>query len=371
LRQLVAGIEALDYPKHLLDVKLLIEDDDDETREAAAGLRLPSYFDVLIVPDVGPRGKPRACNYGLFRANGDYLVIFDAEDRPAPDQLRLAVAAFGGAGDDVVCHQAKLNYFNRDHNLLTRWFTAEYSVWFDQLLPGLQALDVAIPLGGTSNHFLTARLRELGGWNPYNVTEDAELGVRIFLRGWKTAILDSTTYEEATSRYRNWTRQRSRWVKGYMQTYLSCMNHPIRLASRMGPKAFASFHLFFGANTLCLLINPIYWVLVVTWFLTRAGWIPHLFPNAVFYLATLGLLVGNGACILSLVSGSVARRNYEDVKWAFLVPVYWLVMSVASYKALIQLFYKPSYWEKTQHGFCEYTPEAIDGRPPEPILSPR
>ena len=357
LRQLVAGIEALDYPTALLDVKLLLEEDDAETRAAAAAMILPECFEVLLVPDVGPRGKPRACNYGLFRAKGEYLVIFDAEDRPEPDQLRQSVAVFRHADPDVVCHQAKLNYFNRSHNLLTRWFTSEYSVWFDQLLPGLQSMDVAIPLGGTSNHFITDRLRRLGGWNPYNVTEDAELGMRIFLRGWKTAILDSTTYEEATSQYRNWIGQRSRWVKGYMQTYLTSMRHPIRLGRRMGPKAFMAFHLFFGANTLCLLINPIYWALIAVWFVSHAGWIPHVFPNFVFYLSALGLLVGNGACVLSLVSGSVARRHYEDVKWAFLVPIYWVVMSVAAYKALGQLVHKPSYWEKTEHGICVFEPD--------------
>ena len=358
LRQLVAGIEALDYPKSLLDVKLLLEEDDTETRAAVAEMSLPACFDVLVVPDVGPRGKPRACNYGLFRAKGEYLVIFDAEDRPDPDQLRTSVAAFRAADANVVCHQAKLNYFNRSHNLLTKWFTAEYSVWFDQLLPGLQSLDVAIPLGGTSNHFITERLRLLGGWNPYNVTEDAELGIRIYLRGWKTAVLDTTTYEEATSQYRNWIRQRSRWVKGYMQTYLSCMRHPVRLARRMGARSFVSFQLFFGANTLCLLINPVFWVMIVVWFATHAGWIPAIFPAPVFYLAAFGLLAGNGACMLSLVSGSVARRHYGDVKWAFLVPIYWLVMSVAAYKALLQLVYKPSYWEKTEHGICQYEPSA-------------
>jgi glycosyltransferase XagB len=358
LRQLVAGIEALDYPKSLLDVKLLLEEDDVETRQAADALGLPAYFDVLVVPDVGPRGKPRACNYGLHRAKGEYLVIFDAEDRPDPDQLRTSVAAFGKASPVVVCHQAKLNYFNRSHNLLTRWFTSEYSVWFDLLLPGLQILDVAIPLGGTSNHFITERLRRLGGWNPYNVTEDAELGIRIYLKGWKTAVLDTTTYEEATSQYPNWIRQRSRWVKGYMQTYLSCMRHPFRLARRMGAKSFVAFQLFFGANTLCLLINPLFWALIVVWFAAHAGWIPAIFPAPVFYVAVFGLLVGNGACVLSLVSGSVARRHYGDVKWAFLVPVYWIIMSIAAYKALFQLFHKPSYWEKTEHGVCQYEPSA-------------
>jgi cellulose synthase/poly-beta-1,6-N-acetylglucosamine synthase-like glycosyltransferase len=354
LSQLVAGIQALDYPEDRLDVKLLLEEDDAETREAAAALDLPACFDVLVVPPIGPTGKPRACNHGLAHARGDYLVIYDAEDRPEVDQLRKSVLAFKDVSPDVVCLQAQLNYFNRTHNLLTRWFCAEYSTWFDQLLPGLQSMDVVIPLGGTSNHFATERLREIGGWNAFNVTEDADLGVRIFLRGWKTAILETTTYEEATSRYRNWIRQRSRWVKGYMQTYLYHMRRPFRLARQMGLKTFVAFQLFFGAGTLCLLLNPVFWLLAIIWFAARLHLIESIFPGPVLYLATIGLFVGNAACVLSAVSGCFGRRNYEDVKYAFLVPVYWVLMSVGAWKALFQLFTKPTYWEKTEHGFCRY-----------------
>jgi hypothetical protein len=312
---------------------------------------LPDCFETLIVPDVGPAGKARACNHGLAHARGEYLVIYDAEDCPEPDQLATAVAVFAEQSSDVVCLQAKLNFFNRDHNLLTRWFTAEYSVWFDQLLPGLTFLDAPVPLGGTSNHFVTSGLRSLGGWDVYNVTEDAELGMRIFMNGWKTAILDTTTYEEATSRQRIWVRQRSRWVKGYMQTYLAYMRHPLRLWRQLGSTGFGVFQLFFGANTLCLLLNPIYWVLVVVWFAARPHWIEAIFPRSVFYVALFGLFVGNAACVIAMVSGCYSRRNYGDVKWALLSPLYWLMMSLAAYKALAQLVYKPWYWEKTEHGF--------------------
>jgi len=357
LQQLVDGVAALDYPSHLLDVKILLEEDDTETRAAADAMDLPPWFELVVVPDVGPRGKPRACNAGLARARGDYLVIYDAEDRPERDQLRKAVCAFRHVDEQVVCLQAKLNYFNRTHNLLTRWFTAEYSVWFDQLLPGLQSADVVIPLGGTSNHFRIEALRALGGWDATNVTEDADLGVRIYVKGWKTAVLDTTTYEEATSRYRNWIRQRSRWVKGYMQTWLTHMRHPVRLARSMGFKAFVVFQLFFGACTICLLVNPIYWVLTALWFATHMNWIQDIFPRPILYTGTIALFVGNTACILLAISGAFGRRNYADVKWALLIPVYWVLMSIASYKALFQLFAKPSYWEKTEHGHCRYDDE--------------
>jgi cellulose synthase/poly-beta-1,6-N-acetylglucosamine synthase-like glycosyltransferase/putative flippase GtrA len=370
LEQLMAGIARIDYPHDRLDVKLLLEEDDEETRRAVETIDLPDWVDVLLVPDDGPRGKPRACNVGLRRAKGDFLVIYDAEDRPEPDQLRRSVAAFATVPDEVVCLQAKLNYFNRAHNVLTRWFTAEYSMWFDQLLPGLQSMDAAIPLGGTSNHFVTARLRELGGWNAYNVTEDADLGMRIFLRGWKTRVLDSTTFEEATSRTYNWTRQRSRWVKGYMQTYLYFMRHPFRLWRSMGWRPFAAFQLFVGAGTLCLLINPIYWMLTIAWYFTHAAGIQSVFPWPVLYLATIGLFVGNAAFTLAMVNGCFWRRNYEDVKWAFLTPLYWIMMSIGAWKALIQLCYKPSYWEKTVHGYCPYDATDVErarSTDPEPV----
>lgn len=354
LRQLVRGIEALDYPTSKLDVKLLLEEDDTETRAAAAAMDLPPWFDVVVVPDGHPKGKPRACNAGLARAKGKYLVIYDAEDRPEPDQLKRAVCAFRRVKPIVVCLQAKLNYFNRTHNVLTRWFTAEYSVWFDQLLPGLQSSDAAIPLGGTSNHFVTAGLLDLGGWDAFNVTEDADLGLRVFAAGYKTGVLDTTTYEEATSRLHNWIRQRSRWIKGYMQTWLFHMQHPVKLARRMGAQPYLMFQLFFGSCTIGLLLNPIYWALTILWFATRMSWIELAFPWPLLYLGTVGLFVGNVACVLLLVAGAYGRRNYDDVKWALLAPVYWLLMSVAAYKALWQLFRKPSYWEKTEHGFCLY-----------------
>ncbi len=352
--QLVDAIARLDYPAHRLDVMLLIEEDDTETRSVLDELDLPLHFDVVTVPDVGPRGKARACNHGLSRARGQYTVIFDAEDCPEPDQLRKVVAAFDDVDEDVVCLQAKLNYFNRTQNVLTRWFTAEYSVWFDRLLPGLQSFDGAIPLGGTSNHFITARLRELGGWDAYNVTEDADLGIRIYMAGYKTAVIDSTTYEEANSRVGNWIRQRSRWVKGYMQTYLNHMRHPVRLWRVMGPRTFTMFQLFFCAGTLGPLLNPFYWALTVLWFTTHAAFIQAMFPTPILYMGTIGLFIGNAAFMLTAMAGCMARRNFDDVKWALLSPVYWLLISIAAWKALFQLFFRPYFWEKTTHGFSHY-----------------
>lgn len=222
---LMRNLAALDYPREKLEILLLLEEDDPETLEAALAAAPPDIVRVVVVPHSLPKTKPRACNVGLAFARGEFVVIYDAEDRPEPDQLKKALIAFRKGGDDLVCVQAALNYFNARENLLTRMFTLEYSSWFDYTLAGLDKLRLPIPLGGTSNHFRTDMLRELGGWDPFNVTEDADLGIRASARGFRVAVVNSTTFEEANMAVGNWLRQRSRWIKGYMQTVLVHTRH--------------------------------------------------------------------------------------------------------------------------------------------------
>ncbi len=347
---LLHGLQRLDYPLAKLDVKLLLEGDDTETLEAVAATSLPACVHPVVVPAALPRGKPKACNYGLIHARGEYVVIYDAEDVPDPDQLKKVVVGFRKAGPEVVCLQAKLNYYNSGQNVLTNWFTSEYSMWFDLFLPGLDASGAPVPLGGTSNHFAAQHLREVGAWDPYNVTEDADLGIRLFRRGWRAAVIDSTTLEEANSQVYNWIRQRSRWVKGYIQTYLVHMRHPLQLWRALGPKAFFSFTMVVGGTPFGFLVNPIFWSLTALWFLAHAGFIRSLYPAPVFYLGMASLLVGNIAFILLNVAGCLRRGYYGMVKYALVSPLYWALMSVAAWKGFLQLFTNPFYWEKTVHG---------------------
>jgi cellulose synthase/poly-beta-1,6-N-acetylglucosamine synthase-like glycosyltransferase len=348
--RLVESIGALDYPVTRLDVKLLLEADDDETLAALAELELPAHFATLIVPPVEPRTKPKACNYGLIHARGSFTVIYDAEDRPEPDQLKKVVACFAGLPEEVACVQCKLNYFNRNQNLLTKWFTAEYSMWFDLLLPGLSAVDAPIPLGGTSNHFRTERLLDLGAWDPFNVAEDADLGVRLHKAGGRTVVVESTTFEEANSDLHNWIRQRSRWVKGYIQTWLVHMRSPVKLLRQLGLRRFLSFQMTVGGTALVFLINPLYWLITSLWMATEAGGIRQLFPSFVYYAAGFSLNIGNFVFAYG-TAAAAAHRGYDDlVKYGLLTPLYWGLMSIAAWKGLIQLVHNPFYWEKTDHG---------------------
>lgn len=352
VERLVRDINALDYPRTRLDVKLLCEEDDEETIDKIRDLELPPHFHLVVVPDSQPKTKPKACNYGLMLSNGSYCVIFDAEDRPDPDQLKKAVIAFGEVKPDVVCVQAKLNHFNQDQNLLTAWFANEYSMHFELVLPAMGAAESPIPLGGTSNHFITAKLRELGAWDPFNVTEDADLGIRLHREGYRTAMIDSTTLEEANSNVPNWIRQRSRWNKGYIQTWLVHMRNPAALLSQTGVRGFVSFNLTMGSAFL-LLINPIFWGLTTLYILTQAGFIEQLFPGIIFYAASAMLFVGNFVFVYLNVAGSLQRGEFGLTRTALLSPLYWGLMSWAAWKGFIQLFTNPFYWEKTEHGLDE------------------
>jgi len=347
--RLVSGMDGLDYPKTKLDIRLLCEEDDDETISAVLALELPPHFKLVVIPDSQPKTKPKACNYGLLQAEGEYVVIFDAEDRPDPDQLKRVVLAYSKAAPSVTCIQCKLNYFNQNQNLLTRWFTTEYSMWFDLLLPGLDAGDVPIPLGGTSNHFITDRLIELAAWDPFNVTEDADLGIRLHKAGYQTAIIDSTTLEEANSSLSNWVNQRSRWIKGYIQTWLVHMRHPGRLLRSSGLRSWISFQLIVG-GTFIFLLNPIFWLLTTVFVFTQAHVIREVFPGFVFYIAALQLFIGNFVFVYLNVAGALERRHFSLVKYALASPLYWGLMSIAAWKGFIQLFTNPFYWEKTKHG---------------------
>ncbi len=354
IAEVIAAIDAIEYPKNRLDVKILLEEDDDETIRVASAARRGPHIQIVLVPAAEPRTKPKALNYGLAAAIGEYVTIYDAEDRPDPLQLRRAVVAFRRVGGSVACLQAKLSYHNANQNVITRWFTAEYDSWFSQLLPGIG--DGPIPLGGTSNHFRRAVLVRAGAWDPYNVTEDADLGIRLYRSGWTAAVLDSTTLEEANSDFVNWVKQRSRWYKGYLQTWLVHMRRPVLLRRQLGARGFTGFNLFIGGTPLLALSNPLFWALTILWFVGKPQVIQSLFPAPLYYLGLLCWALGNFAVLYMNVIAARAAGKPELLLSALASCVYWVMMSIAAVKAVVQLLNVPSFWEKTTHGLV-FAPE--------------
>lgn len=358
LPQLMKSLKKLDYPQEKLDILILLELNDLTTYHAAKAADPKSFWRFVRIPDRQPKTKPKACNYGLQFARGKFVTIYDAEDMPDRDQLKKSIIAHKKNGNRCLCVQAALNYYNVHENFITQLFTLEYSYWFDYMLPGLEHYNLPIPLGGTSNHFNTALLKQLGAWDPYNTTEDADLGMRAFANKLKIGVINSTTLEEANVHYGNWLRQRSRWIKGYMQTSLVYNRNPIKLLRFVGLKNWLAFELLIAGTPLLFLINPLIWIFFIVW-ITGVGelYLPEI-PDYIQMMGGVNLIIGNFIAIYFNMLGVFKRKQFTLLPMAFMNPFYWLFFhSVAAYKALWQLFSKPFYWEKTTHGLSQFKPQ--------------
>lgn len=347
---LLAALEALDYPRSKLDIKLIVEADDADTLRDVLACKPSGMYDVIVVPPSLPRTKPKACNVALSMARGKLVVIFDVEDRPEPLQLRMAVAQFRSLSPRVVCLQARLNYYNREENWLTRFFALEYGGLFDFLLPAMSALRLPLPLGGTSNHFKMDALRALGGWDPFNVTEDADIGLRLVAEGFETRPLEAITLEEAPLTARAWVVQRSRWIKGYLQTWAVVMRHPRMLRRAYGWRGLLGFQLFFAGSSLVYLSAPPLWVLTVCLLIQRVFWDMPLDSTLVASCAVL-----LGGVVVHWVSAWIvaATSGWNSVGMVVAVlgyPLYWVLHSLASFRAVWQWMRAPYVWDKTTHG---------------------
>jgi cellulose synthase/poly-beta-1,6-N-acetylglucosamine synthase-like glycosyltransferase len=354
VEDLIEALRALDYPPEKLDIKLVIEPDDEETWAALARMKLRTPFEIVIAPDIGPRTKPKALNSALPFARGSFTAVYDAEDRPEPDQLRRVLAAFMSAPDDLACVQARLTIDNTADNWLTRIYTAEYAAQFDLFLPGLAALRLPLPLGGSSNHFRTDVLRRLHGWDAYNVTEDADLGMRLARLGYRTTVVASTTFEEAPARIGPWLRQRTRWFKGWLKTWMVHMRAPLRLLRELGAPGFLAFQLVVGGSVLAALIHPVFLAHVLYVALSGSPFLvtDGMLANTLVLLYASSLGAGYAVSIALGVRG-LARRGLLSSAWALaLIPLHWLLLSLAAWRALYQLVRDPCRWEKTEHGLA-------------------
>jgi glycosyltransferase XagB len=362
---LIAALARLDYPAHKLDIKIIVESDDGETIAALRRRVLPTGFEVVVVPDSPPKTKPKALCFALALARGELVTVYDAEDVPAPDQLRRAAERFAKEPPATACLQASLAWYNWRENWFTRQIAIEYASLFDVLLPALDRLGLPFPLGGTSNHFRIDALREVGAWDAYNVTEDADLGLRLARFGYRCRTLASTTLEEAPVFFGPWLRQRTRWLKGWVQTYLIHMRRPGELLNRLGPLKFLAVQAVFGGVVVSTFLHPVFTTIVGV----------HVLKGDVF--------VGDGswaAAVLAFVGGTVLVSGYASgfvialvalrrrpMSWMLpelaSLPVYWVLMSFAAARALLQLIHAPSHWEKTEHGLTRMAPP-VSGQAP-------
>lgn len=346
---LINRLSRLTYPKCLLDVVLVLEEEDELTRQTLAAIDLPPWIRPVVVPDGQPRTKPRAMNYALDFCEGEIVGIFDAEDAPDPDQLTAVARCFQSAPPDLVCLQGVLDYYNPRQNWLARCFTIEYAAWFRLILPGLARLGLAIPLGGTTLFFRRDALERLGGWDAHNVTEDADLGFRLARHGYRTEMIRTVTGEEANCRLWPWIRQRSRWLKGYMTTWLVHMRRPRRLYRQLGARRFWGFQAHFVTVLSQVTLAPLLW----SFWLLLLG-LPHpLEPvvpgGALVFTGSLFLLIE--MVNISIHATAVTGRGHRHlIAWAPTMHLYAPLAAIAAYKALYELVVKPFFWDKTRHG---------------------
>lgn len=347
---LLASLEALDFPREKLDVIFAVEPNDLQTRAAIARLRPGPHVRVVVAPALGPQTKPKALNAALPFARGSFVVVYDAEDRPEPDQLRTALNAFRIGGDDLACAQASLSIHNTAESRFARLFGAEYAGQFDVVLPGLARLGLPLPLGGSSNHFRTASLRQVGAWDAFNVTEDADLGLRLARFGLRSTTIASTTWEEAPVSYRAWRNQRARWFKGWMQTCLVHVVHPLRLTREAGSRGLMTLWLLLGGSLVAALSLPVLGLMlaygIFDLVIGEGAWLAAMLQplHVVSFCAALI------ASIAIPLYGLARRGRLREATVLLWIVPYWACLSLAAWRALRLLIFAPTHWDKTEHG---------------------
>lgn len=358
VKDLALALKRIDYPPAKLDIKLVLEGGDHETIAAVKALDLPGNVDVITVPDASPRSKAKALNYALNFALGDYVVVYDADDRPDPGQLRLALLAFQDGPANQACVQARLTAYNGDRNWLTRQFAGEVSAHYSGLLPMLRLKELPVPLGESSCHFRVSMLRWLGGWDAFSVTEGADLGLRLARRGYFCGMLDSVTGRQAPDTLRSWLVQRTRRIKGWMQTWLVHMRQPKTTRRELGDKALLGMQHVFLGQTLAGLALPVLLLLAAGEFLaggTLAASGPILGTS--FWVLSGAILVV--AYLVSMTLGFLCLQG--KASRLFALPFYWLLTSLATYRALSQLISDPQLREKADHA-ADAPPNPFDPR---------
>ncbi len=348
-QRLLEALAAMDYPPALLDIKLVLEEDDTITRAAIDRTDLPATIEVVSVPADSLKTKPRAMNYALPFCEGEIIGVYDAEDRPDRNQIREVVQHLQNAGPEVACVQGYLDFYNTDRNWLSRCFTLEYAIWFRVILHGVQRLGFPIPLGGTTVFFRRSVLEEIGAWDAHNVTEDADLGMRLARFGYRCEMIATTTWEEANFRVLPWIKQRSRWLKGYAITWASHMRNPASLWRDLGPRGFWGFQvLFLGAIT-SYLAMPLFWLI----WASSAGlglgfW--QSFPAPLMWGFFASMFLGQAVMLATAVIAAIDTRRLALLPWVLALPLYWPLGAIAAYRAVAEAFYAPFYWHKTEHG---------------------
>jgi len=349
LPRLVKTLEKLVYPRELLEIKFLLEEVDTLTADALSQLTLPEFIECITVPKDWLQTKPKAMNYALPQCTGDILGIYDAEDRPDPDQILKVVDHFQAAPANVACVQGYLDFYNSRSNWIARCFTIEYATWFRVILKGLQNIGLPIPLGGTTVFFRRSILKEIGGWDAHNVTEDADLGMRLARFGYRCEMVNTTTWEEANNVPIAWIRQRSRWLKGFAMTWSTHMRNPAQLYRDLGFTGFISLQVILLGGLSAFLAAPMFWALWLVQFSIPVFSVDAI-PTILWWTFAIVMICGQMVMLTAIFRATMHQHLRHLTPYILALPFYWPLGMLASYKAVVELFFAPFYWDKTFHG---------------------
>lgn len=348
--QIIKAMSAIDYPKEKLDIIITLEEYDHQTISAIKEANPPSYFKTLILPNVKPKTKPKALNVAFLKTKGEFIVIYDAEIIPEPDQLKKAYLTFKKY-PEIGCLQTRLDHYNANQNIITKLFNAEFSFYYDLFLPGLQKFNYPIPLSGHSAHFRKKILEKIGAWDPYNVAEDCDIGIRLYRMGYKTGIINSISNEEAVSDLKSWIQQRTRWMKGFIQTSIVHLRYPLHFKNEIGGyRNFFVFLLIVPGTVIINVLNLVFWIILILWLTTHAKIIQVFFPGFILYISVISFLIGSFIFTYLNLIGTYKRGKYNLMKYSFLSIFYWILLAIATVRAVIHIIIKPHFWEKTSHG---------------------
>jgi cellulose synthase/poly-beta-1,6-N-acetylglucosamine synthase-like glycosyltransferase len=332
-------------------VKFVIEADDEATAAALRAYPPRAPHEIVVAPEGAPRTKPRALNVAMPLARGSLVAVFDAEDLPEPRQLRRAATLFASAPSNVACLQASLAIDNGGLNWMTALFALEYAALFDVYNRGLALMGMPLFLGGTSNHFRIEALREIGFWDAFNVTEDADLGLRLARAGFDVRTLASQTFEEAPASFTALVKQRTRWFKGWMQTFVVHCRRPVRLFVDLGARRTVATLAMFAGGLFGPLLGP---------FLAARVAHDAIFGALLTPVSPLEIALSTLWCFL-MIAGATAlafplaigmrRRKLTRFRASLLYLPLWLAMlSLSAWRAVYELWRRPFHWDKTEHG---------------------
>jgi cellulose synthase/poly-beta-1,6-N-acetylglucosamine synthase-like glycosyltransferase len=373
IEQTIAALRALDYPAAKLDIKLIIEAEDKALPKSLEDMRLPSHMEVIAVPRLEPQTKMMALSYALPFARGELLAVYDAEDVPAPDQLRRIAGAFALAPKTVACLQTQLAYYNRTENWLTRQSAIEYAFQFKLLFPRLAQFGAPLLFVGASSHYRTATLRHVGGFDPHNVARDSGLSLRLARFGFRTALFPSSTREEAATRFGDWMRQRIRWTRGALQTAVVNTRSPLRMYRELGARSFLMTQIATSVTLIAALAHPLF----LLWVASSAAFLLLGLPTPArlwLFLQSLYVIVAAFAFVAAMTVAIRTRLFLGRGAWIITIltlPAYWLMISVASWIAVLQYFSGVMRWAKTPHGVSRMKPQIVAERKPDPPASPQ